>query len=523
MVRKKGSLILCGAFLFVAWNALLLLYLWGRPPIDRPGEGGGAEPGGKEEWGVGRGKGGQINLAGEVIRLAEEVEIQLETQKKLLKQIESHRAVWARQKDVGKRQTDDTKEVKEEVVHQPSKPPLPVKASVDDRTHTDIQLTQKPVYTVTPNFKLEQHEATEIREDVAENSNLPTSVASPQVVIPILVIACDRVTVKRSLDRLIQYRPSPELYPIIVSQDCGHAETAHVIGSYGDQVTHISQPDLSDIRVRPEHRKFQGYYKIARHYRWALNQVFNTFSQSTVVVVEDDLEVAPDFFEYFQALYPILRADPTLWCVSAWNDNGRDALVDPSQAGLLHRTDFFPGLGWMLLKNMWDELEPKWPLAFWDDWMRQPEQRKDRSCIRPEISRTITFGRKGVSLGQFFDQYLRYIKLNTQFVPFTKQDLSYLLKEKYDEKFIKEIYSAPLVKIEELQQGGSLRDPGPYRVQYSSRDSFKVFARNLGVMDDLKSGVPRTGYRGVVSFLYRGRRVLLAPPEGWMKYDVSWS
>ncbi|XP_070778339.1 alpha-1,3-mannosyl-glycoprotein 2-beta-N-acetylglucosaminyltransferase b isoform X1 [Enoplosus armatus] len=454
MVRKKGSLILCGAFLFVAWNALLLLYLWGRPPIGRLGEGGGAEPGGKEEWGVGRGKGSRVNLAGEVIRLAEEVEIQLETQKKLLKQIESHRAVWARQKD---------------------------------------------------------------------NNQLATSIASPEVIIPILVIACDRVTVKRSLDRLIQYRPSPKLYPIIVSQDCGHTETARVIGSYGDQVTHIRQPDLSDIRVRPEHRKFQGYYKIARHYRWALNQVFNTFSQSTVVIVEDDLEVAPDFFEYFRALYPILRADPTLWCVSAWNDNGRDALVDPSKAELLYRTDFFPGLGWMLLKDLWDELELKWPSAFWDDWMRQPEQRRDRSCIRPEISRTITFGRKGVSLGQFFDQYLRYIKLNTEIVPFTKQDLSYLLKEKYDEKFIKEVYSAPLVKIEDLQQGGSLKGPGPYRVQYSSRDSFKVFARNLGVMDDLKSGVPRTGYRAVVSFLYRGRRVFLAPSEDWTHYDISWS
>ncbi|XP_018551026.1 alpha-1,3-mannosyl-glycoprotein 2-beta-N-acetylglucosaminyltransferase b [Lates calcarifer] len=521
MVRKKSSLILCGAFLFVAWNALLLLYLWGRPPIGRLGEGGGAEPGGKEEWGVGRAKGSQVNLAGEVIRLAEEVEIQLETQKKLLKQIESHRAVWARQKDVGKRETDDTKEVKEEVVHQSSKPPPPLKDSVDDRAQTEVQHTQKPVHTVAPDAKLEKQQATEIKEEIIEKNKLATSVASPEVIIPILVIACDRVTVKRSLDRLIQYRQSPQLYPIIVSQDCGHAETARVIASYGDQVTHISQPDLSDIRVRPEHRKFQGYYKIARHYRWALNQVFNTFS--TVVIVEDDLEVAPDFFEYFRALYPILRSDPTLWCVSAWNDNGRDALVDPSKAELLYRTDFFPGLGWMLLKEMWDELEPKWPLAFWDDWMRQPEQRKDRSCIRPEISRTITFGRKGVSLGQFFDQYLRYIKLNTQFVPFTKQNLSYLLKENYDEKFIKEVYSAPLVKIEELQQGGSLRGPGPYRVQYSSRDSFKVFARNLGVMDDLKSGVPRTGYRGVVSFLYRGRRVFLAPPEGWMQYDISWS
>lgn len=234
-------------------------------------------------------------------------------------------------------------------------------------------------------------------------------------------------------------------------------------------------------------------------------------------------QVAPDFFEYFRALYPILRSDPSLWCVSAWNDNGRDALVDPSKSGLLYRTDFFPGLGWMLLKEVWDELEPKWPSAFWDDWMRQPEQRKDRSCIRPEISRTITFGRKGVSLGQFFDQYLRYIKLNTEFVPFTKQDLSYLLKDKYEEKFIIEVYRTPLVKIEELQQEGAIRGPGPYRVQYSSRDSFKVFARNLGVMDDLKSGVPRTGYRGVVSFLYRGRRVFLAPPEGWTQYDTSWS
>ncbi|KAM8841716.1 alpha-1,3-mannosyl-glycoprotein 2-beta-N-acetylglucosaminyltransferase b isoform 1-T5 [Spinachia spinachia] len=515
MVRKKGSLVLCGAFLFVAWNALLLLYLWGRPPIGRLGEGVGAEPGGKDEWALGRGKGGRVNLAAEVIKLAEEVEIQLETQKELLKQIESHRAVWARHRDVEKRETEDKKEVKQEVVHQPSTPPLPLKEGVKN--------TPEPVHTVSSHTTVDLHQAIDRKEDFAELNELVTSVGNPEFVIPVLVIACDRVTVKRSLDRLIQYRPSPALYPIIVSQDCGHAETAGVIGSYGDQVTHIKQPDLSDIRVRPEHRKFQGYYKIARHYHWALNQVFNTFSQSTVVIVEDDLEVAPDFFEYFRALYPILRADPTLWCVSAWNDNGRDALVDPFRAELLYRTDFFPGLGWMLLKEMWNELEPKWPSAFWDDWMRQPEQRKDRSCIRPEISRTITFGRKGVSLGQFFDQYLRYIKLNTEFVPFTKQDLSYLLKEKYDENFIKEIYGTHLVRIEDLQKGGSLRGPPPYRVQYSTRDSFKVFARNLGVMDDLKSGVPRTGYRGVVNFLYRGQRVFLAPPEGWTKYDVSWS
>lgn len=293
MVRKKSSLILCGAFLFVAWNALLLLYLWGRPPIGRLGEGGRVEPGGKEEWARARGTGGRVNLANEVMRLAEEVEVQLETQKRLLKQIERHRAMWAQQKDIGKGRTDDQKEIKEEVIDQLQKSPPPLKDGMVDQDQTELQHTQKSVHTVASDSKLEQQQANEIKEEIVQNNELATSVAGPQVVITILVIACDRLTVKRSLDRLIQYRPSSELYPIIVSQDCGHAETARVIGSYGDQVTHILQPDLSDIRVRPEHRKFQGYYKIARHYRWALNQVFKTFSQSTVVIVEDDLEVSP--------------------------------------------------------------------------------------------------------------------------------------------------------------------------------------------------------------------------------------
>ncbi|XP_063041328.1 alpha-1,3-mannosyl-glycoprotein 2-beta-N-acetylglucosaminyltransferase b isoform X2 [Engraulis encrasicolus] len=523
MLRKRGSLILCGAFLFVAWNALLLLFLWGRPPIGRLGGGGGAEPGGGEEWGMGKGKGGS-NLAGEVIRLAEEVESELETQKKLLKQIQTHRSLWEQQKESEKRGSEQLeKELRNEEQNKPPAPrPQKPNSAAEQQQQQKQEDPHKPLYPDPPDeHKPEAIENNEVLKEKGDG-DLAGPKSEPQPVIPILVIACDRVTVRRSLDKLIQYRPSAELHPIIVSQDCGHVETARVIGSYGSQVKHISQPDLADIAVRPEHRKFQGYYKIARHYHWALNQVFNTLGYDTVVIVEDDLEVASDFFEYFRALHPFLRTDPTLWCVSAWNDNGRDGLVDPGRADLLYRTDFFPGLGWMLMKEMWNELEPKWPKAFWDDWMRQPEQRRDRSCVRPEISRTITFGRKGVSLGQFFDQYLRYIKLNTEFVPFTKRDLSYLERKRYDENFVKEVYSAPLVKVEELHSG-SLKGAGPFRVQYSSRDSFKALARSLGVMDDLKSGVPRAGYRGVVSFMSRGRRIFLAPPDGWTKYDTSWS
>ncbi|XP_069054416.1 alpha-1,3-mannosyl-glycoprotein 2-beta-N-acetylglucosaminyltransferase b [Lepisosteus oculatus] len=457
MVRKKGSLILCGALLFVAWNALLLLFLWGRPPLGGLGAGrGGAEPGGGGAGG-GAGPGG---LAGEVVRLAEEVEKELETQKLLLQQIQRHRALWDRR--AGGRKGEG--------------PPA----------------SAGPAATPAP------------------------------AVIPVLVIACDRPTVRRCLDKLLQYRPSAELHPIVVSQDCGHAETARVIASYGDRVAHLRQPDLSDPPLRPEHRKFQGYYRIARHYRWALGQVFDTLGHSAAIVVEDDLEVAPDFFEYFRALYPLLQQDPSLWCVSAWNDNGRAGLVDAGDPELLHRTDFFPGLGWLLRRELWAELAPKWPAAFWDDWMRRPEQRRGRACVRPEVSRTLTFGRRGVSLGQFFDQYLRDIQLNARYVAFGRLDLAYLRREEYDRAFERRVYGAPLARAEELQAG---RAPGagPVRVQYATRDAFKALAKALGVMDDLKSGVPRAGYRGVVSFLHRGRRVYLAPPPGWSGYDTTWS
>jgi len=43
--------------------------------------------------------------------------------------------------------------------------------------------------------------------------------------------------------------------------------------------------------------------------------------------LSDDLDISPDFFDYFLATYPVLHADPSLWCVSAWNDNGKAELV----------------------------------------------------------------------------------------------------------------------------------------------------------------------------------------------------
>ncbi len=62
------------------------------------------------------------------------------------------------------------------------------------------------------------------------------------------------------------------------------------------------------------------------------------------VVLEEDLEVSPDLFSYFSQTLQLLREDETVYCVSAWNDQGYDhSCQDPT---MLYRVETMPGLGW---------------------------------------------------------------------------------------------------------------------------------------------------------------------------------
>lgn len=149
-----------------------------------------------------------------------------------------------------------------------------------------------------------------------------------------------------------------------------------------------------------------GYFKLSRHFGWALGHVFNNLKAKRVIILEEDLEIAPDFFDMFAAVKALVDEDESILCASAWNDNGSAALARDNK--LLYRSDFFPGLGWMMPERIWRELEPKWPRAYWDDWLREPPQRKGRHIIRPEVCRTFHYGSIGVSNSQY-SQVLKII------------------------------------------------------------------------------------------------------------------
>ncbi len=68
------------------------------------------------------------------------------------------------------------------------------------------------------------------------------------------------------------------------------------------------------------------------------------------------------------------------------------------------------------------------------------------------MSRTKTFGEKGVSRAQFFHQYLGNIHLNTVAVPWTQLDLQYLSKQQWDADLTKVVRSARVgTSVAELQ------------------------------------------------------------------------
>lgn len=333
----------------------------------------------------------------------------------------------------------------------------------------------------------------------------------------VLVIACDRPAyLQRTLDALFRRLDPPDL-PVIVSQDGAHGGVRGVVEGYGGRIVHLryaagafaqARRALRDARLRLrgascEHR---GHRRVAEHYRWAFDRVFKEMGLESVAVLEDDLEIAPDFFSYLRAGARLMAEDPTIWTASAWNDNGRPGLIgDPQE---LHRSDFFPGLGWLMTGALWAELGPNWPECYWDDWMRQPRVRRGRVSIRPEVSRTYTFGAVGVSRGQNWTDFLRPTVLATEAVDFEALDIRYLRKDRYDAALRERVLRAELVTPE---LAAASKSTGEQKIVYHGPESFARLAAAFGLMPEFREGLPRTSYLGVVGFRLRGRRVFLVP------------
>lgn len=359
--------------------------------------------------------------------------------------------------------------------------------------------TAAPAPLLAATQRVETSEKPQLQATGASKEDLLKAPKSNATVCPVLMITHQRAEyLKRALGSLFRYRTKPQTYPIIASQDGEDAEVKAVLQKYQ------AMGALQFLHFTPKAFLPTGYKRLSAHYGWALGQVFDVLGYQQVVILEEDLEIAVDFFSYFEATLPLLQSDPKLFCVSAWNDNGRPDLVQNATA--IYRSDFFPGLGWMLLSSFWNEVKGKWPNEYWDDFLRRSDIRLERHCLRPEVSRTHTFGEKGVSHGQYYKQHLASNMLNDKVVDWVSMNLNHVATASAFDLFLsQQVKTAKLIRLEELQ--GNQVD-SPIAVQYADKEWKKV-AQHFGLMEDQKAGVRRGSYRGVLPFAWNGQATYL--------------
>ncbi|KAJ6927823.1 alpha-1,3-mannosyl-glycoprotein 2-beta-N-acetylglucosaminyltransferase-like isoform X1 [Populus alba x Populus x berolinensis] len=294
-------------------------------------------------------------------------------------------------------------------------------------------------------------------------------------VAAVVIMACNRADyLQRTIESILKYQSSvASKYPLFVSQDGSDPNVRSKAMSY-DQLMYIQHLDSEPVQTeRPG--ELIAYYKIARHYKWAMDQLFYKHNFSRVIILEDDMEIAPDFFDYFEAASALLEKDKSIMAVSSWNDNGQKQFVhDPC-----------------------------------------------RQFIRPEVCRTYNFGEHGSSLGQFFQQYLQPIKLNNVKIDWKAKDLSYLTKDNYTKHFADIVRKAkPVHGTDAVLKAYNIE--GDVRIQYRDQPDFEWIAHQFGIFEEWKDGIPRTSFKGVVVFRYHTtRRIFLVGPDSLRQLGIE--
>jgi alpha-1,3-mannosyl-glycoprotein beta-1,2-N-acetylglucosaminyltransferase len=151
------------------------------------------------------------------------------------------------------------------------------------------------------------------------------------------------------------------------------------------------------------------------------------------------------------------------------------------------------------------------------------------------VCRTFNFGEIGASRGQFFKRYLKTIRLagasDAGSVDWAGEPLEYLEAGRYDAsvraaldaaievRHPSEVETSRAKALGTAEWGEKAPDAAHsgdnlYVARYDGVREFEALARRFGVFPETKDGVPRAGYRGVVTFkMHRGRATVMLAPE----------
>jgi len=238
--------------------------------------------------------------------------------------------------------------------------------------------------------------------------------------------------------------------------------------------------------------------KISEHFRFALTESFDRNGFEYAIFLENDLTMSPDFLWYFRIAAPLLEEDRSLFCVSAWNDNGFKGFV--ANEHRLFRTDYFPGLGWMIRNDTWAQLRnawPRFPSTGWDHWLRHGSGLRPRECIVPEVPRTHHFGTQGTNVhkGSQLAKMLDNMEVSRLPSGALSGNLSYLIRDSYEAELLEMLRGAPVLTAAQADQLALSRSgAGHVLLVPYVRENYRDVAKRFQIIPTQ----PRTAHRGIV-------------------------
>ncbi|XP_050715411.1 protein O-linked-mannose beta-1,2-N-acetylglucosaminyltransferase 1-like isoform X2 [Eriocheir sinensis] len=258
-------------------------------------------------------------------------------------------------------------------------------------------------------------------------------------VIPVAVVTARRLP--RVLRQLAQLWASPGgLHtPVSIFVD-GHSPEARRLAA------------LLGVPLTEHHNDDQpgSTRRVNAHVKSVLQKVFQQHpAADKAIILEDDLDLAPDLIPFFQQTAPLLTADPRLFCVNAFNRNAFPHTAhDPAR---LYRVHGAPGLGWMVRRRVANEMVQQWApddtSLDWDLWARQVVM-GDRAMLVPEVPRTKHVGGGGVHVtGLEQALYHGQRPLNAQ--PLVTLDVTGAQRDRYLHTHHTAIAEARVVRIRE--------------------------------------------------------------------------
>ncbi|KAK8810965.1 hypothetical protein WA556_004107 [Blastocystis sp. ATCC 50177/Nand II] len=261
-------------------------------------------------------------------------------------------------------------------------------------------------------------------------------------------------------------RLSEDMIRHYMSQHFGEKTERIMLLDYGSALSHSSN-------------KRTALYRIHLHYNAMMRRLFEERNHSHVLVVEDDLQLAPTALLFAQQVVPALDADPSLVCLSLFNDNAEAEDRDPL---LLHRSAAFPNLGLLFNRRGYDRLWRNASLSYhtngWDHWVRQSAAAQDLECVFPALPRLrhLVYA-EGTTVNSKFKSTIGRLPLFEDATAPDLGDVSYLLRANYDRSLLAALLPPELVEsslramrtpLEAVLRGAEQRCPANRALDWSA-------------------------------------------------------